>query len=105
NLSSERIRLALSVIEGIQGGQSLAALLGYHFERNLHDRDDLKAKKIDAYIYPLRKRFPLVADKLKKTKLKNSSDPSVDPATVPITAIEARNVVHGVNLANHVKAQ
>jgi hypothetical protein len=105
NLSSERIRLALSVIEGIQGGQSLAALLGYHFERSLHDRKDLTAKSIDSYIYPLRKQFPLVADKLKDTKVKNNSDPSVDPETVPITAIEARNVVHGVNLANHVKNQ
>lgn len=105
NLSSERIRLALSVIEGIQGGQSLAALLGYHFERTLHDRDDLKEKGIDAYIYPIRKQFPLVAGKLKETSVKNNSDPSVDPDTVPVTAIEARNVVHGVNLANHVKKQ
>ena len=105
NLSSERIRLALSVIEGIQGGQSLAALLGYHFERELHDRDDLKAKKIDSYIYSLRKFFPLNADQLKDTKVDNSTDPSVDPVTVPITAVEARNVVHGVNLSNHVKRQ
>lgn len=45
NLSSDRVRVALSVIEGIQGGQSLAALLGYHLERELHDRSDLTAKK------------------------------------------------------------
>lgn len=105
NLTSERVRLALSVIEGMQGGQSLAALLGYHFERSLHDRNDLKTKGIDSYIYPLRKKFPLAADKLKETKVKNNTDASVDPETVPITAIEARNVIHGVNLANHVKSQ
>jgi hypothetical protein len=105
NLSSERIRLALFVIEGIQAGQSLAALLGYHFERELHDRDDLKAKKIDSYIYPLRKQFPLAADQLKDTKSSNTTDPSVDPDTVPITAVEARNVIHGVHLIEHVKAQ
>jgi hypothetical protein len=105
NLSSERIRLALSIIEGIQGGQSLAALLGYHFERELHDRDDLKFKSIDSYIYSLRKLFPLNADQLKDTKVNNNTDPSVDPATVPITAIEARNVIHGVNLSNYVKMQ
>ncbi len=105
NLSSERIRLALSVIEGIQGGQSLAALLGYHFERSLHDRKDLTSKGIDAYIYAIRKQFPLVADKLKDTKVKNNTDSSVDPETIPITAVEARNVVHGVNLVNHVKGQ
>jgi hypothetical protein len=104
NLSSERIRLALSVIEGIQGGQSLAALLGYHFERELHDNNQTLLT-IDSYIYPLRRKFPLYADQLKDTKVNNNNDPSVDPDTVPITAIEARNVVHGVNLANHVKKQ
>ena len=105
NLSSERIRLALSIIEGIQAGQSLAALLGYHFERELHDRDDLKAKQIDSYIYPLRKQFPLAADQLKDTNSADTTDPSVDPDTVPITALEARNVIHGVHLIDHVKAQ
>lgn len=103
NLTSERIRLALSVIEGIQGGQSLAALLGYHFERTLHNRSDLTAKKIDSFIYAIRKIFPLNADQLKDTKVKNTGDPSVDPTTVPITAIEARNVVNGSKLADHVK--
>jgi len=105
NLSSERIRLALSVIEGIQGGQSLAALLGYHFERELHDRSDLTARGIDVYIYAIRKIFPLNADQIKNTKISNGTDPSVDPETVPVTAIEARNVVHGVNLSNYVKKQ
>ena len=32
NLSSERVRRALKIIEGIRGGKSLAALLGYEFE-------------------------------------------------------------------------
>jgi hypothetical protein len=105
NLSSERIRLALTIIEGIQGGQSLAALLGYHFERELHDRNDLKAKQIDSYIYPLRKKFPLAADQLKDTKSSDTTDPSVDPDTVPITALEAFNVIHGTHLIDHVKTQ
>jgi hypothetical protein len=105
DLSSERIRLALSVIEGIQSGQSLAALLGYHFERTLHNRRDLIARKIDSFVYALRKVFPLNADKLKETHHSGSSDPSVDSEEIPITAIEARNVVHGVDLSNHVKKQ
>jgi hypothetical protein len=105
NLSSERIRLALSVIEGIQGGQSLAALLGYQFERTLHDRKDLTFKSVDSYIYAMRKVFPLNADQLKATKVQNTTDPSIDPVTVPITAVEARNVVHGLNLAKHVRKQ
>ena len=105
NLSSERIRLALSVIEGIQAGQSLAALLGYQFERELHDRNDLKFKKIDSYIYLLRKQFPLSSDQLKETQLAGNTDPSVDPDAVPITAMEARNVIHGTHLIEHVKKQ
>ena len=103
NLSSERIRLALSVIEGIQNGQSLAALLGYKFERTLHDQQSLVDKGIDHFIFALRKRFPLNADRIIDTKVAN--DPSVDPNTVPITAIEARNVVHGKNLIDHVRKQ
>jgi hypothetical protein len=103
NLTSDRIRLALQVIEGIQNGQSLAALLGYQLERELHDRNDLTGKSIDSYIYKLRREFPLNADQLKDTQIENNTDPSVDPDTIPITAIEARNVVHGVNLVSHVK--
>ena len=37
NLSSERVRRALIVLDGIRNGQSLAALLGYQLERGLHD--------------------------------------------------------------------
>jgi hypothetical protein len=103
NLSSGRVRLALSTIEGIQNGQSLGALLGYKFERLLHDQIALKNKNIDKYIYALRKRFPLNADHIRDTKVEN--DPSVDPDTVPISAIEARNVVHGKHLVDHVRKQ
>ena len=103
NLSSERIRLALSVIEGIQNGQSLAALLGYKFERLLHDQIELKNKNIDTYIYALRKQFSLNANRIADTKIEN--DPSVDPDTIPISAIEARNVVHGKKLVDHVHKQ
>ena len=62
NLSSERVRLALSLLEGIRNGQSLGALLGYRFERDLHDRHGLV--EVDKFIYPLRKAFPLVGDTL-----------------------------------------
>jgi hypothetical protein len=101
NLTSSRIRVALSLIEGIQAGQSLAALLGYQFERELHDRDDLKIKKIDTYIYKMRRAFPLAAEQLRETA--TAEDPSVDPEQIPITALEARNVVHGIKLINHVR--
>ena len=53
------------VLEGIRNGQSLGALLGYRFERGLHD--DYGLAEVDKFIYPLRKAFPLVADSLAPT--------------------------------------
>ena len=38
NLTSERVRIALGLLEGIRAGQGLGDLLGYQFERGLHDR-------------------------------------------------------------------
>lgn len=59
NLSSERVRRALFILQGITNGQSLEALLGYQFERGLHDKgsanDDLK--KLNEYIYNFRNKF------------------------------------------------
>lgn len=89
NLASERVRLALSMIEGIRNGQSLAALLGYQFERGLHDRYNFA--ECDEFIYPLRRVFPLY------------TRPEDLPDDVSIEAIEARNVVNGLNLIRHVK--
>src|SRR4029450_2992719 len=63
NLSSERVRLALGFIEGIRNGQSLGALLGYQFERGLHDRHNLA--EVDEFIFKMRKEFPLRAKQLK----------------------------------------
>ncbi|OUL36555.1 hypothetical protein BV375_00035 [Nostoc sp. 106C] len=91
NLSSERVRLALSMLEGIRNGQSLSALLGYQLERGLHDRHDVE---VDQFIYKLRKAFPLRADHFSTTKT---------PDDVSIEAIEARNVVDGLSLVNYIK--
>jgi hypothetical protein len=37
DLSSRRVRLALHLLDGVRQGQPLGALLGYRFERGLHD--------------------------------------------------------------------
>jgi hypothetical protein len=66
NLSSGRVRTALGVLEGIRSGQSLGALLGYRFERGLHDRHGLA--EVDSFIYDLRKAFPLSADQISSTR-------------------------------------
>ncbi len=93
NLSSARVRAALSLLEGIRNGQSLGALLGYQFERGLHDDHGLI--EVDKFIYPMRKAFPLVADAITST--------STPPGT-PIEAIEARNVLDGLKLIERVRA-
>ena len=92
NLSSDRVRLALSILEGIRNGQSLGALLGYQFETGLHD--DFGLVEVDQFIYPMRKAFPLVADAIAETK----TDPNV-----PIEAIEASNVLDGLKLVTQIR--
>jgi hypothetical protein len=57
NISSGRVRMAMQLIEGIRNGQELGAILGFQFERGLHDR--YKTIELDKYIQPLRKAFPL----------------------------------------------
>lgn len=105
NLTSERVRLALSFLEGIRNGQSLSALLGYQFERGLHDKYDTSGIEADKFIYPLRMAFPLVSERLKSTK---TTDQDKDEAleannsdTNEIEAIEARNVIDGLKLIQH----
>ncbi|MBX3617851.1 hypothetical protein [Nitrosomonas sp.] len=93
NLTSERVRLAMNVIDGMRNGQSLSSLLGYYLERGLHDAGDLF---LDSIIFDLRKQFPLAGDRLSTTK--SASD-------APISAVEARNVVDGLALIEHVQAQ
>ena len=94
NLSSRRVRAAIAILEGLRQGQSLGALLGYQFERGLHDNHALA--EVDTFIYALRKRFPLRADRHPDTRTDED---------VPIEAIEARNVVDGLRLVEHVKGR
>jgi hypothetical protein len=79
NVTSARVRRALSLLDGAHAGQPLAALLGYRFERGLHDA------QLDRLIAPFRARYPLA--------------PLVDPAAPGAgeaqAAIAARNVVDG----------
>lgn len=90
NLSSERVRLAMHYIGGIRHGQRLSALLGYQFERALHDRHSASVE-LDKYIYVLRKHFPLQADQLSTS------------GSEPIDKIEARNVVDGLAFLDYVE--
>lgn len=91
NLTSERVRRALGIIEGIRNGQTLGALLGYQLERDLHDQESLF---LDDIIFELRAVFPLVANKTGDTQ------PEEDAA---IQSLEARNVVDGLSLLAQVR--
>jgi len=93
NLTSERVRTALAMLEGIRAGQGLADLLGYQFERGLHDRHNLA--EVDKFILKLRKEFPLRSDRMNSTKTDEG---------ISIEAIEARNVIDGLALVEHIKA-
>jgi hypothetical protein len=86
------VRRALALLEGIRNGQTLPALLGYRFERGLHEGH--AGVEVDRFIYPLRQVFPLVANQLKSTRPDNPVD---------ITLLEARNVVDGVKLVTRAR--
>lgn len=92
NLTSERVRTGLALLEGIRAGQGLADLLGYQFERGLHDRHNVA--EVDKFILDLRRKFPIRADHMNSTK---------PPEGVSIEAIEARNVINGLALVEQIK--
>lgn len=81
NLSSERVRRAQQIIEGVRQGQPLGAMLGYLFERDLHEH------QLDQYIDDFRAAFPIVANK----ETESNQDQTVE-------ALAARNVVDGLSL-------
>ncbi|MCZ6820914.1 MAG: hypothetical protein O7G31_15710, partial [Calditrichaeota bacterium] len=87
NLSSERVRTALSVLEGVRNGQELGALLGYQFERGLQD---LHGDPGLAQYFPnFRKKYPLVADRI---------TPDNETEDDAIGTKEAANVLDGYAL-------
>ncbi|GAB4042326.1 hypothetical protein [Spirosoma litoris] len=88
NLSSERVRLALNYLDGLRNGQELGALLGYQFERGLHDRSLL----LNDAIYILRDRFPLISKELTPV-----------PDGTPQEVVEARNVINGYDLLEYAQ--
>ncbi|HJR50021.1 MAG TPA: hypothetical protein VJ794_02885, partial [Gemmatimonadales bacterium] len=94
DLSSARVRVALQFIEGIRNGQPLGALLGYQLERRLHDRH--AEAEMDAFIYQVRKAFPLAAKRITETVEEGAE-------TAPIEQVEARNVCDGMLLLEHVR--
>ncbi len=79
DLSSERVRLASWLLDGVRQGQPLGALLGYRFERRLQEAGKPQ------FISFFRELAPLVARKLEQTDK-------------PVETIAANNVVDGLEL-------
>lgn len=86
NLTSERVRKAMSILEGLRQGQPLGALVGFQFERALRDH----ASPLRQYIHNFREYFPLVAHKV----LAVENGESIES----VESVAARNVVDGVAL-------
>lgn len=90
NLSSERVRRALFILQGIRNGQRIEALLGFQFERGLHDRSsENPSLNLNLYIYNFREAFPI---KQNKVRQKGSDDTSEETITT-------YDVVDGLSLA------
>ncbi len=83
NLTSGRVRKALRILEGIKQGQSLDYLLGYRFERALHDRS------MDGLIPAFRTQYPIAPQ----------VNPAADNSGAAQAAVAARNVVDGLALS------
>jgi hypothetical protein len=79
DLSSERVRLASWLLDGVRQGQPLGALLGYRFERRLQEAG------MAQFIQYFRAVAPLVAKKLEQTNQ-------------AVESIAANNVVDGLLL-------
>jgi hypothetical protein len=85
DLSSARVRDALTLLDGIRRGQSLGALLGYRLERRLHERSG-GGVELDRFIYVLRSLAPLRGGKLS------------DPGQPVEESLAASDVVDGLRL-------
>ena len=79
DLRSRRVKRAKRLLEGLANGQSMAALLGYRFERALRDHD------LSPHILECRQAYPL-------------NPAGAGPADEPAEAVAARDVVDGVRL-------
>lgn len=87
DLSSARVRLAIELLDAVRQGQPLGAVLGYRFERGLHESQ----RELDRFILLFRELAPLVARKLENTD-------------EPLESIAANNVVDGLALSRRFQA-
>ena len=65
NLSSERVRNAIRIIEGVQNGLAIGTILGTDLERLMHDEYNKSGQDLNEGIYKLRNKYPMVESKNK----------------------------------------
>jgi predicted nucleic acid-binding Zn-ribbon protein len=94
NLSSERVRRAEFILEGMRNGQPIEALLGYQFERALHDRTsesaarpDVTVLELNQFILPYRQAFLFEGREVEQTGTGGAAE-----------VIPAYSVVNGLKL-------
>ncbi len=80
NLNSSRVRIAMSLLQGLKNRQELGALLGYRFERAMHEND------FQQHLLEFRLAFPFKSRDID------------DPDNSAQEQIVARNVVNGLAL-------
>lgn len=85
NISSDRVREATLLLDGIRRGLALNELLGYRFERRMHEFAEQNNISLERYIYDYRIKYPLA-------QAQNSQQSG------PQESISARNVVDGQKL-------
>jgi hypothetical protein len=83
DLSSQRVRTALWLLDTVRQGQPLGAVLGYRFERGLHEGH--LPLRLDRYVEPFRRLFPA------------ESNDGAD-SSLPAEAVAPRAVVDGLRL-------
>lgn len=88
DLSSNRVRHALWLLEGVRQGQSLGALLGYRFEQNLIRNG------FGADVLVFRNAYPLITGKLSpiQTTADAEGSPNVVDGTALVRAWQAGNL-------------
>ena len=84
DVTSASVRAGRWVLDAVAAGQSAAAVVGYRFERLLHEA------KLDQYIDDVRAKFPLHGGQAKD-----------DAAAGAVEAVAPRDVVDGVSLWDH----
>lgn len=89
NLSSERLRAALDIMEGIRNGQELGVLLGYEFERRMLELG-AQGENPQQNIYSLRRKY-------------SQNNTIIENTPLTVENVKARNVVNGLALIEKYK--